>query len=84
MSLLDKFPPTRDEFREAVKKDLFTTFPNCTEADINSMLESDDGKMYIEDGYVHNKNLFDNGKITREQFLKGGASAVGYNFYMTF
>ena len=83
MSILRELLPTEEEFVEAVKNAL-KRYKTYSADDIEKMIKSEDGIMCIKDEYTHDRNLFENGKITRNEFLNGGANAVAFNLDMTY
>lgn len=83
MSILREVLPTEEEFIEAVKNAL-KRYKTYSADDIEKMIKSEDGVMFIKDEYTHDRNLFEKGEITRNEFLNGGANAVAFNLDMTY
>ncbi|MGN0650262.1 MAG: hypothetical protein ACI4KM_07485 [Oscillospiraceae bacterium] len=84
MSILRETAPTIEEYREEVKKVLLDDYKQYTPEEVENMINSDDGKMFIEDRYNHNLTMFENNEITRAEFLKIGIRAAAFNIDMCF
>lgn len=76
--------PSYEEFEKEVRAHFKGLSQTVSEEDANAYLDGDEAQGEIRNAYDQNVKQFEAGEITREVFMVGGVSSVGYCLYMMY
>lgn len=80
----NKKASTLAEYAAEVKKHFKATWPNLSDQEIDDYLTGEEAVGVIKNRFTEEKVAFENGNLMQQEFLVGGASAVGYCLAMMY
>jgi hypothetical protein len=69
--------PTYEEFEKAVTYYFKDGWKTLSDEQVMEYIKSEEAQEAIREKYADDVSAYESGKITRRQFMVGGASAVG-------